>query len=83
MSRDGSFVKWASSSLVGHIVAAQIVFTLPISVMLLLSAHRQGLLTVSWACFVLLIGSICGACAGTLLWFTATRPLIKRIERGD
>ncbi len=77
-ARQQSFFKWASHSLIGHIVLFPIGFTVPMLFVFWDSMYSGGVLTFARVLHVLslLVGG--GLVVAILFWYTISRPLIGR-----
>jgi hypothetical protein len=73
-----TFLKWASSSLLGHVVLFEAAFSVPLCLVLLDSNYTDGTLTVGWALWIVSISGLAGVVVAVLGWHTVTLPLIKR-----
>ena len=63
-------------SLVGHIVLAEIIFSVPMAAMFLFDDISQGELAAPWTLYSLFMWGVVGAVLGTSVWFTMTRPYL-------
>jgi hypothetical protein len=78
--RDETFAKWASRSLWGHVVLAQLVFALPLW-FFFMWARFDGSVRV-----LLILTAICvlgGVCFAVILWYTMSAPLIRRMRNRE
>jgi hypothetical protein len=72
-----NFLKRASSSLGGHILLWEIVFSLPLFLMFLLKSNSEGTLTFEWAIHLAIVWSVLGVLAATTFWYLVSLPLKK------
>jgi hypothetical protein len=77
-----NLLKRAASSLLGHIVFFQAVFSLPLFLFFLSENHSQGTLTVESAIYLAALWSAFGAVGAAFFWYTMSLPLIRR-RQGD
>jgi hypothetical protein len=66
------FISWASTSLSGHVALFEIVFGIPIAVLMIFLNYMEGTLTIGWAMWI--VGS-CAAISIILaiaIWTTLT-----------
>jgi len=75
------FLKWASSSLVGHMVLIGVPCWVAGFLSLSLANYFEGTLTITWALGTLVESAVAGAAVATLVWYTMTLPRIKEIAR--
>lgn len=76
-----NFVKWASRSLVGHVVFLELIFALPFFVWGVVMNYTQGTLTLAFLISMLIeIGAV-GAAMGVAGWYLFTQPLIRRKKK--
>ena len=76
--RRSKFIAWASTSLSGHVALFEIVFGLPMAVLMIFLNYTDGTLTIGWAMWI--VGS-CAAISIVLaiaIWTTLTLPRIRR-----
>lgn len=73
-----SVFKWGSSSLWGHIVLFEIFLGVPMFVMALDLLARQGTLTASWILWAVFLDTNITALLAIIMWYTITKPLIRR-----
>jgi hypothetical protein len=76
-----AFLKWASTSLVGHVLLYGLAFTLFLSPILIYLNYVEQTLTLSWAIFVVVVCAVLGAVGGLLIWSTITLPYIRRRKK--
>jgi hypothetical protein len=73
-----TFLKWASSSLLGHLVLVEVVCSVPLCLVLLDLNYEDGTLTAGWALWIFSISALAGVIGAALVWYTISLPLIKR-----
>lgn len=73
--------KWARGSLIGHVVAFELFFSIPMGLGGLFTNYVQGTLTLPWAMYVLVLAAALGAVLGVVIRYAVTLPIIKR--RGE
>jgi hypothetical protein len=71
------FLKWCSTTLLGHLVLFALPFWIVMSVIFLIANYVDGTLTVAWAFYILWMGLLIAVICAVLVWFTLTSPLIK------
>lgn len=76
-------LKWAASSLLGHVVVFAVTFSLPICVAFLDLNYRDGTLDAAWAFWIVSMSGLIGIVVAALFWYTVSRPLIKRRKDGQ
>jgi len=74
-------MKWASSSLLGHVVLCGTAWAGPMALLGMGLNYYDGTLTVGWALQITLGCILGGMVLGVVLWFTLTVPLAKSRER--
>jgi hypothetical protein len=72
-SKVRKFAKWASSSLVGHIVLFQICGALPMFILFMYLNYSEDTLTLSWAIWIAFVAECFGIFMALLMWFTLSR----------
>ena len=77
-TRQKSFLGWASHSLIGHVVLAQIGFTIPMLFVFRDSLYVYGALHFGRVLYVLSLVVGSGVAWAVLFWYTVSRPLIRR-----
>lgn len=75
------FLKWASFSLVGHVVLFELLVSVPAFCVFLVLIYSEHELTAIWALYVAFFCSFAGGLIATLFWYTLSRPLIKTKKR--
>lgn len=68
--------KWGSSSLFGHIVVAELVYSLPLFIALSASNYSEGTLTISWAVWIAFVSATTGLIGAIVFWYAVTSQLI-------
>jgi len=68
------------SSLLGHIVVFEIVWSLPLFLVFLVTNYSDW--TVEWAIYSAFLCAVGGAVCGAFLWFVVTAPRIRRQKKG-
>jgi hypothetical protein len=76
--RDQTFLKWASSSMRGHIVLSQLFLSLPFFVVFVWLDVVDGRLTPIRVFYLAVIASVAGMIWAVLFWYTVSSPLIER-----
>ena len=77
--RRSKFIAWARTSLSGHVALFEVVFGIPIALLMIVLNYTEGTLTFGWAVWI--VGS-CAAISIILavaIWTTLTLPRIKRM----
>jgi hypothetical protein len=69
--------KRLSSSLQGHIVLSELLFSLPLFLVFLIQSHSEGSLTVKWALYLAMVWAAGGVLGGAIFWYAVSLPLIK------
>ncbi len=77
-ARQESFLKWASHSLIGHVVLFQIGVTFPMLFTFSDSMYLDGVLAFGRVLRVLFLTVGGGLVVAMLFWYTVSRPLIGR-----
>ena len=72
------FLKWASHSLLGHVVFVGGLLGVVGSLTGLYLNYVEGSLTVAWGLWVVFVSFLGGVAVAIFLWYTASLPLIKR-----
>jgi hypothetical protein len=72
-----AFCRWASSSLLGHVVLFEVILSLPLSIVFLELNYSRGTLTVPWALDMSVIWGTLGVAVAVLGWYTVSLPLIR------
>ncbi len=77
-----SFFKWSSHCLIGHVVLSLIAWTIPMFFVFRDSMYIGGVMSLGRVLYLvsLVIGG--GVIVATLFWFTVSRPLIRRRDKG-
>jgi hypothetical protein len=75
--RISNVLRWAASSLSGHVVMFAVMFSLPICATFLDLNYRDGTLSVAWALWIVSVSSLSGILVALLFWYTVSRPLLK------
>jgi hypothetical protein len=73
-----TFLKWAATTLLGHVVVVEVLFSLPLSLMYLYMNYTDGTLTTGRAIWLILVGAVIGPVAAMFFWYTTSLPMIKR-----
>jgi hypothetical protein len=76
-----TFAKWASTSLIGHVVLFELTFSIPMSFLMIYLNYVEGTLTASWALWLFFVSALLGSVGAGAIWYTITLPLIKRQKR--
>ena len=78
--------RWASSSLLGHVVLFEVILSLPLAIVFFVLNYSQGTLTVAWVFYMATIWAAFGALVAVLGWYIVSLPLIKlrqsQVSRG-
>ncbi len=80
LTRSG-YLKWAVSSLKGHLTLWPLLFGIP---EILLGLHLnfiEGTLTADWAAHLIIYGAIISTVAAVPFWFLITKPFMARRTR--
>jgi hypothetical protein len=72
------FVRWASKSLVGHLVFFGGAFAIGESLFFCTQNYMDGTLTVAWAIWIVSASIVLGALGAGAVWYTMTLPRLKR-----
>jgi hypothetical protein len=75
------FLRWASTSAVGHVVLFGVPFFLLESAAGLVLNYRDGTLSLAFGLQIVVTGIVLGGIGGLLIWYTVTSPLIKWRKR--
>jgi len=73
-----NFLQWGSSSLLGHIVLSEALFSVPLSILFCYSNYKEGDLTGRWALHILLTNAIFGIVFAVIFWYFVSLPLLKK-----
>ena len=73
-----NFLQWGSSSLLGHIVLSEALFSVPLSMLFFYSNYKEGDLTRRWALHILLTDAIFGIVFAVIFWYFVSLPLLKK-----
>ena len=81
--RKTSIGKWLRSSLIGHVVALQLFYSLPMFVVFtdLQYDNGAGTLTFYWLLRMFVVSSLGGIVFAVLFWFIVTSRLLKKYEK--
>jgi hypothetical protein len=72
------FISWASTSLSGHVALFEIVFGIPIAVLMIFLNYMEGTLTIGWAMWIV------GSCAAiSIILAIAIWTTISNGSRSD
>lgn len=77
------FFRWGSQSLLGHMVMGALLFGLPLYLIQIYYAVVNQALTLNRFLLGVVVYLVAGAVFGVIMWFTLSRPLIKRKESKD
>ena len=72
------FARLAVSSLIGHILLAELFFALPLLVIFVFLNYSEGTLTVAWSAQMIVVATLVGAAFGAIAWFSITVPLVTK-----
>jgi hypothetical protein len=72
-TRVRTFLKWASSSLVGHIALFQLLGALPMFILFVYLNYSEGTLTFSWGIWIAFVAGCFGLFMALFFWFTLSR----------
>ena len=75
------FLKWAATTLAGHLVLWQIVFSIPLFIVLLWFEIDDGRLTLFQAIYDAVLVSAGGVVVAVLIWYMLTSPLLQRLKK--
>ncbi len=81
--REASILTRASRSLIGHIIISEIVWTFVMLLTFWETLYFDGGPTVASVLRLLLTIVGAGLIPPILFWYTVSRPLIRRIEKGS
>ena len=73
-----TLLKRAGTSLWGHVIFYEVVFSLPIAATFLYLNYSDGTLTTSWAGHIAIVSAAFGAMVAVGIWYTITLPRLKR-----
>ncbi len=73
-----ALLNWFGTSLVGHVVFYQLIFTVPIAATFLYLSYSDGILTAAWAGYTVIVSAVFGLMVAAGIWYTITSPLLKR-----
>lgn len=79
--RYSGYLKWASSSLRGHLTMLPLLFGVPMTLLGLHLNFVEGTLTFDWAIRVVMYTLGLALLAGGGMWYTFTQSLIRRRSR--
>jgi uncharacterized membrane protein len=74
-------MKWAASSLKGHLTLWPIMFGIPLTLLGLHLNFIEGTLTFDWAAHVIGYCAIISLVAAIPFWYVFTQPLLRRRKR--
>jgi hypothetical protein len=77
------FLKWGSTTLTGHLVLFQLIFSVPMYLLALYVNYLQGSLTLLWGFYTAFACAVIGSVFAVVFWFTISSGLIKKRERRD
>lgn len=72
------FLKWASTSLLGHLIVFEVIFSLPMFLLLSALNYSLDIFTVGWARYAAIVWASLGGVGAALVWCTVSLPAIKR-----
>jgi hypothetical protein len=76
--RTTNLLQWAAGTLLGHVVASAVGFSLPLCIVFLDLNYQEGTLNPAWALWIVSMTGLLGLVFAVLFWYSVTRPLIKR-----
>lgn len=71
-------LRWAASSLRGHMVGFAFVYSLPLCVTFLDLTYRDGTLDLSSVLWIVSVCGLTGIIVAALFWVFVSRSLVKR-----
>lgn len=71
-------MRWASKSLVGHLVFLGGAFAIGETLLFLYLDYSDGTLTVAEGIWIVFVSCVGGALVAVALWYTTTLPRLKR-----
>jgi peptidoglycan/LPS O-acetylase OafA/YrhL len=71
-------LRWAASSLLGHVVGFALLYSVPLCVTFLGMTYNEGTLDVPSALWIVFVCGLTGIIVATLFWYIVSRPLVKR-----
>jgi hypothetical protein len=74
--------KWIASSLFGHLVLAEILFSVPGFLESMSRSDFEGPLTIEWVLWSAFVWCSLGALGAVVFWYAVTSPLINRRKGG-
>jgi hypothetical protein len=72
-----NLVKRVTSSLRGHIVLSEVLFSLPLFLVFLFQSYFDGALTLEWGIYLAVLWAASGVLGAVCLWYLVSLPLIK------
>jgi hypothetical protein len=69
-----SLLRWARTTLLGHIILCDIIAGLPLALVFLALFYSDGTLTLDWALHTVVACLIGMGAAGAFFWFAVTQP---------
>jgi hypothetical protein len=78
MTKSINFLRWAGSSLVGHVVIYGLAGMIVLSSVALYLNYSEGTLTFTWGLYTIVVCTIAGVVVGVIGWYSITLPMIKR-----
>jgi len=76
-----ALIKKTTQSLTGHILLFQALWAVPMAILFIWLNYTEGALTVSWALWCVFVSMVGALAIAPLMWFTCTRPMIRRIAK--
>jgi hypothetical protein len=76
-----ALLNWLATSLVGHVVFYQLIFTVPVAATFLYLSYSDGTLTAAWAGYTVIVSAVFALVVAAGIWYTITSPRLKRRGR--
>ena len=73
-----TLLKRVGTSLWGHVLFYQVVFSLPIAATFLYLNYSDGTLTTAWAGHIAIVSVVFGLMVAVGIWYTITLPRLRR-----
>jgi hypothetical protein len=76
-----AFVKWGVSSMLGHFVLFGVPSFVAFFALGLYQNHTEQTLTLAWLPYIVLYAALAGLGMPLIVWYSMTRPLLRRMNR--
>ncbi len=74
-------LRWAASSLQGHVVGFALVYSVPLCVTFLVMTYNEDALDIPSALQIVFVCGLTGIIGATLFWYIVSRPLVERRKK--